>query len=123
MVKKRVIVAILDSKASRICLSYVAAMLAFRSVEFFYVAQPSSYAVERSPDETPLAVTCEWHYIPANENGDCKNMEKLLNCFACYEQSYRPKHIFILSLYIHDTSHSQKPIMGFHQIWHAATYK
>jgi hypothetical protein len=29
--------------------SYVAARLAFRSVGFFYVAQPSSYDVERTP--------------------------------------------------------------------------
>ena len=30
--------------------SYVAARLAFRSVGLFYVAQPSSYDVERTPD-------------------------------------------------------------------------
>jgi hypothetical protein len=30
--------------------SYVAARLAFRSVGLFYVTQPSSYEVERTPD-------------------------------------------------------------------------
>jgi hypothetical protein len=33
---------------------------------------------------------------------DCKNMQMLLNCFACYEHSDCPKHVFIISLYIYD---------------------
>jgi hypothetical protein len=33
----------------RVAFNIVAARLAFRSIEFFYVAQPSSYDVERTP--------------------------------------------------------------------------
>jgi len=48
-------------------------------------------------------VTCEWPYIPSNENGDCETMKMLLNSFACYEQSDWPKKViigFIISLYV-----------------------
>jgi hypothetical protein len=40
-------------------------------------------------EETPLQVTCEWHYIilPSNENGACETMKVIMNCFACNKQS------------------------------------
>jgi hypothetical protein len=38
------------SSAENVSCSYLAARLAFCSVGFFYVAQPSSYDVERTPD-------------------------------------------------------------------------
>jgi len=33
--------------------------------------------------ESPLRVTCEWPYVPSNENGDCENMKMLLNVIPC----------------------------------------
>jgi hypothetical protein len=52
-------------------------------------------------EESPLQVMCEWPYVPANKNGNCKNRKMFLNCFACYEQSDWLQNIFIISLYIH----------------------
>jgi len=40
--------------------------------------------------------------VPPSENGDCETMKVLLNCFACYKQSYWQKKVttvFIISLY------------------------
>jgi hypothetical protein len=45
--------------------------------------------------------------IASNKNGDCKIIQMLLNCCACYPQSSWPKEsttVFIMLLYIHDIS-------------------
>jgi len=55
--------------------------------------------------EDSVETTCEWSYVPCNENGDFKTMKVLLNCFAYYEQFDWPNNVitrFIILLYIHD---------------------
>ena len=45
----------------------------------------------------------------------------LPNCFACYEQSEWPKHIYHIIIYLcHEVPHMW-PVMGFRQISNAAT--
>lgn len=70
----------------------------------------------------PLRVTCEWSYVLPNENTNCKNKKMLQSCFACYEQPNWPKHVCIISLYMHGMRY-YVAVIGFPRTVHAATYQ
>ena len=94
----------------------------FRDISFSLISYLSLDWYVTVWELTPLLVTCEWTYVLVNENGDCKNMKMLLNCFACYNQSEYWKHIYYIIIYSwHKVTHMWL-VMEFPQISHTPSY-